>query len=147
MPETKLRRWYLMFNYTIAGIVLAIFVLAEIHQPQYGRFSKVCVHAKLLGSTCPVCGSGEGLSFLIRGDLIDAREIQPNSFPVFIFFCILLMLRIVFVFLLTKTKIPANVIAGIDLTIAFVVFIWAFKSIIPTCIYIFYKMLLTGNIA
>jgi hypothetical protein len=88
----------------------------------------------------------QGFSAIVRGRFDDAFICQPNSIILFSFLLVQFFIRIAAIWLLFKTAIPIKLVTGIDLTLLLVLFIFSFRGILPQSIYIFYKMLLTGNL-
>lgn len=137
---------YIWINGIFAGIILAIFVYSIIYKPNENEHPIKCIHQELLGGKCPTCGMSRGFSALIRGHVDDALAFQQNCLSVFFFFGIQLVFRISIIIILIKTRITAKFISNIDITLSLLLFLFTFRNLILQTIYIFYKMLLTGNI-
>lgn len=139
------KKWYNIINYVIAGIILAIIVFAAVQEFVISIKSTTCVHSELLGNTCPTCGLADGISAILKGEYLQAEQIQPNSLSLFLFMVVQLILRATVIVLLFKSRLSLKIVSSLDITLSLILFVWAFKDVIPQAIYIFYKMLLTGN--
>ncbi|HEY4788614.1 MAG TPA: DUF2752 domain-containing protein [Bacteroidales bacterium] len=140
------KQGYLLLNLIFAGIILAIFVYSGIYSPEKNNHPVKCIHEELLGGKCPTCGMSRSFSAIVRGRIDDAVQYQQNSIPVFSFFLIQFILRLTVVVLLLKTRIQLKILTNVDITVSLLLFILTFRNLILQTIYIFYKMLLTGNI-
>jgi hypothetical protein len=138
---------YLIINWIFAGLILAIFIYSGIYSPEKKNHPIKCIHEELLGGKCPTCGMSRGFSAIVRGRISDAYQFQQNSISIFIFFAVQLMMRLSSIFLLAKSKISLKKLTSIDITISLLLFLFTFRNLIFQTIYIFYKMLLTGNVA
>ncbi|MDP4210602.1 MAG: DUF2752 domain-containing protein [Bacteroidota bacterium] len=137
---------YLIFNILIAGIILVVFAISGIHRPDESKINKKCIHEELLGGKCPVCGMPDGFSAIMRGDFAKASTFQKNSNDIFLFFFSMLLLRLLLVWAILKTDWSVNKLINLDITLSFIVFIFFFKNLALQSIYVFYKMLITGNV-
>jgi Protein of unknown function (DUF2752). len=137
---------YLLINWIFAGIILAIFGYSGLYSPNENKHPIPCIHEELLGSKCPTCGMSRGFSAIVRGRIKDAVDYQKNSIPVFLFFFIQLIFRVTSLLLLLKSRISLKIITNTDITLSLLLFILTFKNLIFQTLYIFYKMLLTGNV-
>ena len=134
-------------NLIFAGIILAIFIYSGIYSPDKNNHPIKCIHEELLGSKCPTCGMSRGFSAVVRGHINDALVYQQNSVSVFLFFLLQMVFRLTSTWLLLKTKIQLKIITNTDITLSLLLFLLTFKNLIFQTFYIFYKMLLTGNVA
>jgi len=141
------KQGYLLINLIFAGIILAIFIYSGIYSPEGNKHPIKCAHEELLGGKCPTCGMSRGFSAIVRGKINDAIGYQQNSLPVFLFFLIQLIFRVTSIYLVLKSSISLNIISNVDITLSLFLFILTFRNLIFQTIYIFYKMLLTGNVA
>ena len=137
---------YLLINWIFTGIILAIFVYSVIYSPEGNKHPVNCIHQELLGGTCPTCGMSRGFSAIVRGRINDAIDYQKNSITVFVFFFIQFIFRTTSIILVLKSRISLKIISNTDITLSLILFILTFKNLILQTIYIFYKMLLTGNV-
>lgn len=135
---------YLIINYIFAGIILAIFFYSLLFSPGDNTYPIKCIHQELLGGPCPSCGLSRGFSAIVRCDMELARQIQPNSISVFLFFVVQLFLRFCCVVLVKRNRLSLKNITGIDVVISTLLFFYFFRNLIFQTLYIFYKMLLTG---
>jgi hypothetical protein len=135
---------YLILNEIFAGIILAIFLYSAFYSPESDEYPIKCVHEELLGARCPTCGMSHAFSAIIRFQFSKAIDFQPNSISVFGFFLIQFILRISAIVLLTKSRIPVNSMANVDIVVSLIVFLFSFRNLIFATFYIFYKMMLTG---
>jgi hypothetical protein len=139
------RRSYLTINYIFAGIIICIFIYSAIYSPYGTSHPLKCVHEELLGSKCPTCGMSRGFSAIVRFKFSDAINLQPNSIAVFLFFILQLCMRMLSIVLVRKSTISLKIITNTDITLSLLLFLLTFKNLIVQTMYIFYKMLLTGN--
>lgn len=140
------KRSYLLINYVFAGIIFAIFTYSALYSPDKNDHPVKCIHEELLGSKCPTCGMSRGFSAIVRLRISDAVEFQRNSIPVFLFFALQLLMRLLSVILVEKSAIQLKIITNVDITFSLLLFLITFKNLIIQTMYIFYKMLLTGNV-
>lgn len=136
---------YILLNSIFAGIILLIFGYAAFFGMQGGSYPLTCVHRELLGAPCPTCGMSRAFSDIIRFRFHQAILFQPNSISVFSFFFIQLFLRLLFVWMLLKTKIKANTLGNIDVPLSLALFLFTFRKVLYATFYIFYKMMITGT--
>lgn len=134
-------------NLIFAGIILAIFIYSGIYSPDKNNHPIKCIHEELLGAKCPTCGMSRGFSAIVRGHINDALVYQQNSVSVFLFFLLQMVFRLTSTWLLLKSKIQLKIITNTDITLSLLLFLLTFKNLIFQTFYIFYKMLLTGNVA
>jgi hypothetical protein len=140
-------RIYLFLNFTIAGIILVVFLYSIIYSSSKDFHPVKCFHEELLGARCPICGMSSGFSAILKGQFKEAFIIQPNSMRIFLFLFVLLLMKITAILLLLKAHVSCKVISTTDIILTVVLFILTFKSIIPQVFYIYYKMLITGSTA
>jgi|ERR1035437_1044118 hypothetical protein len=138
-------RTYAYLNYTLAGVILLIFLYAAIFGSNTNYRPIQCVHEELLGKRCPTCGLTDGFSAIIKGRFTDAYIVQPNSMRIFLFLMGMLLLRATALISLKKPCISLKTILRTDVILSLLFFILVFKNMIPQIFYIYYKMLLTGN--
>jgi hypothetical protein len=136
---------YIVINYIFAGIILAIFFYSALYSPLGNSHPIKCIHAELLGGPCPSCGLSRGFSAIMHFNITLAKEIQPNSIAVFLFFLIQLFFRLSIIFLLKKNMFSIKTISNTDIVLSTFLFFFCFRHFILQTLYIFYKMLLTGN--
>ncbi len=139
------KRSYLLINFIFAGIILVIFIYSGLYNPYKNEHPVKCIHEELLGSKCPTCGMSRGFSAIVRLRFTDAMEFQRNSIPVFLFFALQLLMRLFAIMLVRKSSITLKLITNVDITLSLLLFLITFKNLIFQTMYIFYKMLLTGN--
>ena len=137
---------YLLINWIFTGIILVIFIYSAIYTPEGNNHPIKCVHEELTGSKCPTCGMSRGFSAIVRGRFSDALDYQQNSLSVFMFFFVQLILRTSAIVLLAKSKLSVKFISNIDITVSLLLFLFTFRNLIFQTFYLFYKMLLTGNV-
>jgi hypothetical protein len=137
---------YLLLNFIFAGIILAIFFYSAWFSPGSNAYPIKCIHQELLGGPCPTCGLSRGFSALVRGEFALAKQIQSNSLSIFAFFFIQLFLRGLCIVLIKKNAFPLKAISNTDLVISILSFFFFFRYLIFKTLYIFYKMMLTGNV-
>jgi hypothetical protein len=141
-----IRRNYKILNYVFAGIILAIFFYSALFSPTEKNYPIKCIHKELLGAPCPSCGLSRGFSAIMHFDLDLAKQIQPNTIAIFTFFLIQLLLRISFIILIRWQNVSLKALTSIDIVLSSLLFFWFFRHLILQTLYIFYKMLLTGNV-
>lgn len=138
---------YLIINWIFVGIILSVFLYSMIYKPEKNSHPIKCMHEELLGSKCPSCGMSRGFSSIVRGNFDQAIKFQKNSIPVFLFFLFQLGMRLIFIWSSKSQKFALRNTISLDVTLSTVLFFLCFKNLIFQTLYIFYKMLLTGNIA
>lgn len=137
---------YMAINLIFATVIMAIFIYSAIYKPEENSHPIKCIHQELLGNKCPTCGMSRGFSAIVRGHIDEALIYQHNSLSVFLFFLIQLVFRVTTIILLRKSSLSLKIISNTDLTLSLLLFLLTFRNLIFQTIYIFYKMLLTGNI-
>jgi len=138
---------YFIINWIFAGVILAIFIYSGIYNPDKNNPPIKCIHEELLGGKCPTCGMSRGFSAIVRGRISDASNIQKNSLIIFSFFAIQLIMRLLIILLLLKSQFSLKLLTNCDITLSLFLFLFTFRNVILQTFYIFYKMLLTGNVA
>ncbi len=139
------KRNYLLINYIFIVTIFAIFIYSGLYGDGQNNNPVNCIHEELLGAKCPTCGLSRGFSAIVRFHFTEAVEFQRNSIPIFLFFAIELFMRLLSIALVCKSKVSLKTITNIDITLSLLLFIVTFHNLIFQSIYIFYKMLLTGN--
>ncbi len=120
---------YLKINLIFAGIIIAIIIYSGIFSEKNEHPVK-CVHFEQTGIKCKTCGISRSFSEIVRFNFNKAKEFNPNGIPVFLFFFVQLVLRIIISFILLKTKIKQNNIMIADIIISVILFIVTFRNLL-----------------
>jgi hypothetical protein len=120
---------YIKINLLFAGIIIAIIIYSGIFSAQNEHPIK-CVHFEQTGIPCETCGISRSFSEIVRFDFQSAKDFNRNGIPIFLFFLIQLVFRILFSLIYSKnwTK-PRNVII-IDSLVSILLFLIMFKNLI-----------------
>lgn len=121
---------YNKINLIIAGLIILMFAYSGIFSPERNNHPVHCVHEKLLGQPCPTCGISHSFSAIIRGKLKEAKEWNRNGIPLFLFFFIQLIMRVVIIVLNQKTAIPLKAMVYADSAISLLLFLVCFRKLI-----------------
>lgn len=137
------RKAYIILNVIFLIIISGIFLYCYFVNSLQENIS--CVHHKYLGIDCPSCGLTRSFSAILHHNTQSALEWNKYGFQIFIFFTVQLVFRIIFL-LSVMLKGNLKIIAKADWIISSVLFLVCFYPFIFSTFYMFYRMLLTGNI-
>jgi 4-amino-4-deoxy-L-arabinose transferase-like glycosyltransferase len=138
-----MRRLFLWLNVSlISGILL--FLLTCFVWGGCIDTESSCVHQDLLGKDCPVCNTVQGIYYIERFHLNEARELQGYSSRVFFFMLTMLCVGSMSLYSLNKGK-SSRQVAEAELVVSFILVFLFFSVYLSQVAYIFYKMLLTGR--
>ncbi len=88
-------RPYLVVNAILAGVILIIMGYSLFFSPAEDNYPVVCIHEKITGEKCPSCGMSHAFSLMVRGRFVEAKEWNPYSAGLFLFFVIQFVMRVV----------------------------------------------------
>lgn len=138
------RKGYIILNSVFIIIIAGIF--------SYSFFVNaldthtVCVHKKYLDIDCPSCGLTRSFSAILHQHSDAAFEWNKYGWQIFLFFSIQLVMRILFLLFTVLPGRMIRLIAKIDGVISSVLFVICFYPFIFSTFYLFYKMVITGNV-
>lgn len=121
---------YVIINSLLAVVLLAVFIYSAVFSPEKHNYPIQCIHELRTGEPCPTCGFSHAFSYLLRGDIEQARLWNENALPVFVFFALQLLYRLL-------TLIPGFIgpkrrkaLIYDDITLSILFFTWAFIPVI-----------------
>jgi hypothetical protein len=121
---------YLIINTVFAGVILMIFIYSGIFSPVKDNYPVTCIHQKLTGLPCISCGLSHSFSLMVRGRFEDAAHWNSFGPRIFLFFVVMLLLRVLTSFLVLryparqgKIVIADSIISGVYLLATFWPFI------------------------
>lgn len=117
---------YLILNFIFGLIILMVFAYAAIFPPEPGRHPVPCLYTFATGENCASCGLSRGFSYLIRGQINAASEVNTHSIPVFLFFVLQFFMRTGFSIASTKRNIETNKLVTADALLSAVVLLFTF---------------------
>jgi len=121
---------YNIINLIFAGIILAILVYSGIFSSENGNHPVKCIYEEILGRPCPTCGLSNSFSEIVRGNFEKARLYNENGIPVFLFFLLQFILRIITSLIYQKKIIPVKVLVFTDVSISVILFLTTFKNLL-----------------
>jgi hypothetical protein len=139
------RKGYLAVN--IAFLLILITVLMYSYSLHSFREHIVCIHHKYLGINCPSCGLTRSFSAILHHDIAAARQCNIYGMRLFLFFAVQIILRITALALVLFFSRKIRLFVLLDWMISLVLFVYCFYPFIFSTFYLFYKMLITGNLS
>lgn len=88
-----LKQNYKIFNLSIAGIILCIFIYSGLFSPQKSHYPIPSFYTKITGENSPSTGLSRSFSALIRGNVQEAENYNSTGLPIFLFFFLQLIFR------------------------------------------------------
>jgi hypothetical protein len=123
-----INRPYCIINLSLAGIILMVFIYSGLFSAEKGNHPVPSFYEKITGEPGPSAGLSRAFSEIVRGDLEAARKHNADSLPIFAFFLIQLIQRILVTLLLYKQMPPARYLLPADLTMVLLLFLFCFKG-------------------
>jgi len=120
---------YIKINLLFAGNIIAIIIYSGIFSADYEHPIK-CIHFEQTGIPCETCGISRSFSEIVRFDFQSAQDFNRNGIPIFLFFLIQLILRILFSVVFIKNWIKTRNLIIIDSLVSITLFIITFKNLI-----------------
>ena len=139
------RKSYIVLNIIFIVIISGIFIYCYFINSLDENIS--CIHNKYLGIDCPSCGLTRSFSALLHHDSKTAIVWNKYGFQIFLFFIIQIGLRVFFLLLVSLKNINLKILTKTDMIISSVLFLVCFSPFIFSTFYLFYKMLMTGNVS
>lgn len=84
----------IIVNFSLAAIIILVFVYAAVFSPDRNDYPVVCIHEKLTGEQCASCGLSHSFSLIVRGRISEALDWNPYGLRVFLFFALQLVMRV-----------------------------------------------------
>ena len=122
---------YLKIKLLFAGIIIAVIIYSGIFSANNEHPIK-CVHFEQTGIPCETCGISRSFSEIVRFDFQSAQDFNRNGIPLFLFFLIQLVLRIIFSVVYSKKWIKTNYLIIVDSILSIVLFFLTFKNLISS---------------
>jgi len=121
---------YQIINLIFASIITGIFIYSAIYSHRKINHPIPSVFSQLTGSDSPSSGLSRSFSALTQGDVKSAKELNPYSIQIFLFFAFQLIFRIFTFFLMKKSFSWINTYIFADITLSILVFLLVFKPLI-----------------
>jgi hypothetical protein len=121
---------YHIINLSFGITIILILWYAVIFSPDGGKHPIPCVYTSITAEPCASCGLSRGLSHVVRAQLPEARQVNPHSIPVFLFFLGQLLIRISTSLILLKTNISCLLLLISDTLITITSFLAAFAPML-----------------
>jgi hypothetical protein len=87
---------YQIVNILLASVILLIFIYSALFSPSKSNYPLHSAHTAITGAPSESTGLSRGFSSVIRFHFDQAREYNPHSVKLFLFFVIQLVMRIFF---------------------------------------------------
>jgi hypothetical protein len=124
------RKVYISINLIFGGILLCIFLYAELFNSMGSNETIHCVHQSITGNPCPTCGVSRGFSAIMHLDFKQANIYNPFVLRYFLFFLIQLVFRILIIMLLTRETLSWQAIHWVDIVLSLLLFLFSFRNLL-----------------
>ncbi|RLD34897.1 MAG: hypothetical protein DRI73_03280 [Bacteroidetes bacterium] len=121
---------YIILNLSFSGIILLIFLYAGIFSAQKDDHPVPSVYEEILYKKSPTSGLSHSFSEIIRGNFPSAKAWNKNGIPIFTFFLIQFLLRIISSYLIVSGKIQVRNLVWADSLISISLFLICFKNLL-----------------
>lgn len=119
---------YKIINLIFAGIILLIMVYSGIFSAE-NEHPIDCVYQKTHNIPCTTCGLSKSFSEIMRGDFEKANDYNKNGMPLFSFFIIQLMMRVVGTIVFSKNLINPKILITTDALASIFLFLYCFRNL------------------
>ena len=124
-----MRHPYKVINLIFAGIILFIMVYSGIFSAE-NEHPIDCVYQKTHNIPCATCGLSKSFSEMLRGNFDKANDYNENGMPLFSFFIIQLMMRVLGTIIFSKNLINTKVLITTDALVSILLFLYCFRNLI-----------------
>ena len=131
------REPYLIVNFSLAAIIILIFVYAAVFSPDRNDYPVVCMHEKLTGEQCASCGLSHSFSLIVRGRISEALDWNPYGLKVFLFFALQLAMRVACSASYSRNPGIGKKLIILDVSISSLMFLVAFMPFLKSVLYFF----------
>ena len=121
---------YIILNLSLSGVILLIFSYSIIFSAQKDNYPVPSVYEKILHKKSPTSGLSHSFSEIIQGNFASANDWNKNGIPIFTFFLIQFLLRIVSSSLIISGKIQVRKLVWADSLLAFFLFLLCFQNLL-----------------
>ncbi|MDQ2180628.1 DUF2752 domain-containing protein [Marinifilum sp. D714] len=121
---------YQIINLIFASIIAGIFIYSAVYSHPKVSHPIPSVFSQVTGKDSPSSGLSRSFSALTQGDVKSAKELNPYSIQIFLFFAFQLIFRILTFFLIKKTFSLINIYILADIALSTLVFLLVFKPLI-----------------
>ncbi|PXY00947.1 hypothetical protein DF185_13705 [Marinifilum breve] len=121
---------YQIINLIFASIIAAIFIYSAVYSHPEINHPIPSVFSQLTGTDSPSSGLSRSFSALTQGDIESAKELNPYSIQIFLFFAFQLIFRIFTFFLIKKGISWTNTYILADITLTTISFLLVFSPLI-----------------
>ncbi len=121
---------YIILNLSFSGLILLIFLYASLYSAQKNNYPVPSIYESILHKESPTSGLSHSFSEIIRGNFSSAKDWNKYGIPIFMFFLIQLLLRIVSSSLIITGKIKIQKLMWADSFISLFLFLICFNSLL-----------------
>ncbi len=121
---------YIILNLSFSGVILLIFLYAGFFSAQKDNYPVSSIYEDILHKKSPTSGLSHSFSEIIRGNFSSAKDWNKYGIPIFMFFLIQLLLRIVSCSLIISGKIQVRKLVWADSLISFFLFLICFQNLL-----------------
>ena len=120
---------YKVINLIFAGIILLIMVYSGIFSAE-NEHPIDCIYQKTHNVPCATCGLSNSFSEMLRGDFDKANDYNENGMPLFSFFIIQLMMRVIGTIVFSKNLINPKILIITDALTSVFLFLYCFRNLL-----------------
>ena len=123
-----MKKPYLIINLILAGLVLLIFIYSAVFSAEKDNHLLPSMYEEITGKTSPSSGMSRAFSEIIRGNFDQAARYNPDGIPVFAFFLVQGILRLLVSLLLLRSVFrPGNLVIA-DAILSSALFLYCFSG-------------------
>ncbi|MBN2348396.1 MAG: hypothetical protein JXJ22_06140 [Bacteroidales bacterium] len=126
MRNNFFRRPYPIVNFIFTGIILLIFIYSGIFSAEKGNHPIPSMYKEISGNKTISTGLSRAFSSIVTGKSELAKEYNPYSIRIFLFFAVQLVLRILFVIMENKLLWSRKILIISDIFISVLLFLYCF---------------------
>jgi hypothetical protein len=126
--QRKISRPYHIVNISLAGILMMVFFYSGLFSAEKGNHPVPSFYEKITGEKAPSSGLSRAFSEIMRGNIQEARNYNKDSLPIFSFFLIQLIQRILVMLLLYKQTPRTQILLPADLATSVLLFLYCFRG-------------------
>lgn len=121
---------YLILNGSFTAIILLIFLYSMIYSNEKDNHPIPSFYEQLTKRNSPTSGLSRSFSKIVRGNLKEARALNPNGILLFLFFLIQLFFRLITTFFLLKSVVRTSLLVTMDTTLSIILFLFTFRHLL-----------------
>jgi hypothetical protein len=121
---------YLTINYTLAGIILLVFLYSGIFSARKDNYPLPSFYEEITGDNSPSTGLSKSFSEIIRGNFHTAAAYNKHGMLIFGFFLVQLVMRLAASLLLLRRLVQQKWLARADILLSLLMFIYCFREML-----------------